>query len=284
MASNGARRAAATVVAVCAISLLAGCGGDGGSTAEDVQVVDEVSTSAAAATSGSLSLRVAIFGNDEGSDLANRVGFELLSDFDLGTGRRLPVASMTYTALRSDQVVPWDFRSTGDVAFVARDGAAYQVPEPGEGQVVALAESLHHLGDLRQWIDGPEVEDRGQVLGVSGDANGAGVLRAVFALGAALDQPNALPDPGSVSDQVLADAVESGSVSLRVSSSSHELRRLDATVIVDGGAFPEVAALVGGAKALRLEVELAVHSLPTPLTVEAPPELLPWDQLPPAAA
>ena len=266
-------------LAVPAIGLSA-CGGDDDAP-DATAVLDDTVSSVTAQRQGSLSLRMVVFGDDPESGDVRRVGFEIVSRFDLTTGKRLPVADISYLALHGGEETQWQFASTGDVAFVTRSGDAFGVPPSGEAQVAAMASAVDALDGIGAWVRNPTATDDVNVDTVRGDVDGVAVLHDVFALGAAVEPTNALPDPGTVPDDALAGSVRSGTFELQTLKADGSLGHLRTVVVLDPAPYPEVQALLGGPSALRLEVEVSAGPLDGAFVVDAPPELRPWEELPP---
>ncbi|HEV2889124.1 MAG TPA: hypothetical protein VGX28_01995 [Frankiaceae bacterium] len=168
MSRPAASRARRGAVAVAATALaLAACGSDGGKSS----VLSETARNLGDIRSATLDLKMTA----ESPAAKGPVGFSMRGPFALPEKKAgLPVANLVVSELRGADTTTVSFVSTGDKAYVVRDGKATPLASPavsvgggGEGG----------LGELRidQWLHDPKETAGGTVNGVQTDKVEAGL-------------------------------------------------------------------------------------------------------------
>lgn len=262
-------------VAVAASLLLAGCGGaeaGGGALAEAAERMGDIS-------SADMSLELSVSA-DEGAP----VGFIVSGPYSVAQEGALPVADVTVERMLGEASSTTRFISTGDAAFVEVDGAAYELPEDRVAGMVGgpegEGESLFEGIDISDWVEDETTKEGGRVDGVatttvSGDLDVRAAFGDLFELGRQMG--GALPDMDDETAEQLENAVESASIEMIVGEEDGFVRELRIDVALAAELPEGMSGLAIPGAALVLELTLA--DINEEVTVEAPADALPIEEL-----
>lgn len=278
------RRCAAAFAVVAALAIAPACGGS-----------DSAANANAASGrihSGVMHVRMEL---SAGAPAA-RVGFTLDGPFDLSPANRsLPVADLLTADLSNASRSGDRFLSTGQAAFVVRDGVGYQLTAeqtaPLQGDANASSGSADALAglDLDHWVVDPQQQGSSSADGtavdrVTGQVDPVAALNDIVALAGQFgsdQQP--LQIDAADADRVRA-LVQSSSFELLTGHDDHLLRSVTATVelaaptgSVSGGALLTKVAQLGH---VTMTISLQIDGPNQPIAVSAPATVRPISDLP----
>ena len=266
--SRGVRLVALAVAATVAASATAGCGG--GSSDDDA--LRATARKLGEIRSATLDLRMAA----ESPAAKGPVGFAMKGPFALPSKAGLPVANLEVSELRGAETVTVTFVSTGEKAYVVRDGKATALASPG---VSVGGGDEGGLGELRidQWLRDPKTSDGGDVGGVRTERIGAGLdVAAAFddlgrlgeRLGASALAGLRPLDKGS--REALEKAAGDSTIEVWTGREDRLLRRLVLRVtLAASGELPESLRAMAP---VTLSLSLDLSDVNEPVRVDAPKE------------
>jgi hypothetical protein len=204
------------------------------------------------------------------------VGFALRGPFALPDKAGLPVADLQVTELRGARTVTSRFVSTGQQAYVVRDGHVMSLPGGGG---VTVGGDGGGLGSLRidHWLRDPKVSDGGDVGGTETDHVTAG-----------LDVATAFDDLGRLGERLgtsalaglrpldarskaaLAKAASHSSIEVWTGKKDRLLRRLVLHVTLAAG--DKLPATLRSMAPVTLSLSLDLSAVNEPVHVDPPGE------------
>lgn len=258
-------RAAAVGVALAA---LAACG----SSSPENDALRETAKKLGEIRSATLDLRMTA----ESPAAKGPVGFSMRGPFALPSAAGLPVANLEVSELRGSGTATVTFVSTGEKAYVVRNGKATPLASPG---ISVGGGEGGGLGELRidKWLRDPKTSDGGDVGGTGTDHVEAGLdVVAAFEdlgrLGERLGTSSlaAIRPLDEKSREVLRKSAKDSMVELWTGKDDRLLRRLILRVSLDAaGELPE------GLRSLApvtLSLSLDLSNVNKPVHVDAPRE------------
>ncbi len=264
------RGIAGGAVAVACVVALAACGsGSSGPLAATADKLADVH-------SGVLDLRLTAAAGDQPT--GQQAGFHLQGPFAAGAKGHLPLADISYTQYEGseDQVVK--LISTGDHAYVVRNGRTSMLSTADANQLKVSGGSGVDL-HLDKWFDKPQVTDDGSMDGVpvqriTGKLNVAAALDDLFRIshnfGAAdVKTPKIQGDLA----KRLEAATQSATAEVVTGKSDHFLRHLVADVKLSSQAPAQIREALGRLAAVRFHFELGLSQPNKPVHVTAPQAL-----------
>lgn len=280
-----------TWAAAACIGLLfvGACGGG-----SDKDPVARAGASLSRVHSGVLHLRLELGTSPD--DPAGRVGFQIDGSFELSSGRPLPVADLTSTNLNDPSNPATRLVSTGEAAFIVKDGVGYQLDDAHTAvlrrDVAGDGSSTLQGIELQHWVAGSTSSAPSDMNGepvdrITGPADPVEVLNGITALAGQLgagDQASLRVDAADA-DRVRA-ATTSTSLELLTGHDDHLLRSLQCTIEFSAahssaaGAGGVVLAALQRVGHLALSLELTIQRPNAPVTVSAPDTVKPISALP----
>jgi hypothetical protein len=245
--------------ALLAVAVACGGGGDGGARG----ALRETARNLDGIRSARMDLRM----QAESAGGKAPVGFALSGPFALPEKQGLPVAEMTLTELRGAHESTVEFVSTGQEAYVVRDGRATKlsggVSVGGEGG---------GLGTLRidSWLRDPVMHEDGDRDVI---ASRLDVVRALDDLGRLGERLGTaflagLRPLDGTSKKALENAVEDSSITVWTGRDDRVLRRLEIEVVL--GASGDVPAGLRSLVPVTLALTLELDDVNQPVRVEPP--------------
>ena len=232
-------------VMVASVLLLAACGGGGG----DGDVLADAEEHLAGLTEAAIDLELSA--STEGS---GPVGFRLAGSFSFESDGELPVLDLTYTRLLGGDEESVEVVSDGTTVTV--DGV--EVPERqvgtlrlGKGEVAGLEEL-----DLADWVEDPRAEEDGATTTVTGELDGAAVLRDLNRISAEVAGAEGIAELDDDAAARLEERITESSIEVVTEGDDHRFRSLEA-VLDFGTEVPEgLEDALGPYAAPRLELRL----------------------------
>ncbi|MCU1449160.1 MAG: hypothetical protein JWP02_1330 [Acidimicrobiales bacterium] len=265
---------AVTVVVAVAV---AACGS--GSSGPLAQTADNVGK----VKSGVLDLRLTAAAGEQPT--GEEAGFRLEGPFAEGAKGHLPVADMTYTQLQGRREQTVKVVTTGDRAYVVRNGRGYVLSAAQANQLKVSGGSGIDL-HLDRWFSNPKVTDAGTTDGVAvqritGRLNTSAALDDLFRLSRSFgaSDVNAPQIKGDLAKRLDA-AIQSASAEVVTGKADHFLRHLVVDVKLRSQAPARIRQALGRLSAVRFHFELGLSKPNRPVHVTAPPNPLPASDLP----
>jgi len=204
-----------------------------------------------------------------------QAGFRLQGPFSLAANGHLPVSDITYTQYEGRATQTVKVVSTGDAAFVVRNGRTTALSSAEADQLKVSGGSGVDL-HLDKWFDKPTVSDAGRLDGVAvqritGRLNVPAALEDLFHLshnfGAA--DVKAEKIQGDLAKKLQA-ATESASAEVVTGKTDHYLRHLVVDVKLGAQAPAQIRQALGRLSAVRFHFELGLSQPNKPVRVSAP--------------
>ena len=252
------------------------------STGTDRAPLEEVSRNLQRLRSGILELRVIASEMKGGPETA---GFVLTGSFQAASERsELPVVDLRYRDIVSAEG-GGRFISTGDAAYVVRDGRAYELPKRQTQWVRWSSEDpLFEDVELEHWFDDPRSEtgeglDGAAVERLTGSVDVLPAVRDLASLSARFGRMGLFePLEGREARAVEASVTEAAGEVI-AGADDLVMRRLLLEVQLDETDFPLAGMLGGLADAGTLTFDLSISEPNRPVQVEAPADPLPFEEL-----
>lgn len=247
-------------VLACTLVTLTSCAGSAG------EALQGAATKLQEVRSGVVSFRVEATAGEDG-----RVGFVVEGPFSADQDRPLPVVDWEVTRILGEEEDTVRFISTGDEAFIERDGQAYALDADQSaglgGPQASLAEGLSTI-DLSDWfVDGEAEEGEGETVLV-------GDLDVVAAANDLMEMSGAgLPAIEGEEAESLRASVRSSTLRLVVDGDGYP-RELQGRVVL-GPEVPERFAQLGELAGAVIELEFTLQDPNEPVEVTAPEDALP---------
>jgi hypothetical protein len=264
------RRLGALVVALAVLLLSAGCGA--GSSGPLAETADKL----AGVHSGVLDLRLTASAGEQATSEA--AGFRLQGPFAQGAKGHLPVVDITYTQLEGSKDQSVKVVSTGDRAYVVRNGRPILLSD-------AQANGLKVSGGngvelhLDKWFAKPRISDAGTLDGVAvqkidGPVNAANALDDLFQLSRKFGAAD-VSTPRIKGDLAkrLASSTESATAEVVTGKRDHFLRHLVLDVKLRSQAPAQVRKALGRLSAVRFHFDFNLSRPNQPVHVTAPQRL-----------
>jgi hypothetical protein len=214
-------------------------------------------------------------------------GIEISGPFAFANPGELPVARLSYTRVDGGRRTTLGLVSTGNRAFVVRDGKAYELPR---AQVEQLASAVHALpsssGLIRQRVDAWAHSPKRTACGSLGGGQDVECVRAGLdaqtfvddLVGVAQLLGRGNQTLGAVDPGELARAVRSGTVRVAAGRQDGLFRGL-AVDLDFGPTTAGLSTLLGSLVGAHLHLGLELSSPNRPVIVQPPPNPLPLSQL-----
>jgi hypothetical protein len=261
--------------------LLAGCGGASGA-----KLVEQTAANVGDIKSGRLDLSLLVRPRGAGGQ---QIGFRISGPFALPASGKLPVARLDYTQVLGARRATVTLVSDGVDAFVEAGGKAYQLGADQVEQLRGTTGALRAGGGLAQlrvgdWVLHPRTGSCGSLAPgqdvdcVHGRLAIANTLDDLLRLGR--DLGRAVPLVQGSSEQQIRGAVATSKIDLATGHADRLLRALAIEVgfkrVVPATLQSSLGSLVGG----TLQFSLEITRPNQPVTVRAPVNALPYDELP----
>ena len=273
-------RRAAALALVC--TLAAGCGGGTDGHAQ----LDRTLGSLGRIGSGNLKASLLLTPRGIGGKTE---GVELSGPFALPRTGSIPVARLAYTRVDGPQRTSLTLLSTGDRAFVERDGKAYEL---GPSQVEQLGSAVDAVpgtsrvlrARVQAWVKSPKRAPCGS-LGAGEDVVcvQAGLDAETF-LSDLLGAAQLLARGGSALSTAdpaeLAQAVRSGTIRVAAGRQDGLFRALAVDMDFGPTAPAGLSTLLGSLAGAHLHVQVGLSAPNRPVIVPPPPSPLPLSELP----
>lgn len=193
------------------------------------------------------------------------VGFAMSGPFALPDRAGLPVADLRLTELRGSKESTVTFVSTGDVAYVVRDGRARELPGG-----VSVGGDNAGLGTLRidGWLRDPKIESQGDTDKITAGLNVAAAFTDLGRLGQQVGTSllAGLRPLDAEARRALERSAKDSSVEVVTGHEDRLLRRLVITVTLTGEVPPELAEMVP----VTLSLSLDLANVNEPVRVKPP--------------
>jgi hypothetical protein len=275
----GLRAAALALVCV----LAAGCGGGG--TDDGKALLDRSLGSLGRIGSGNLQASLLLTPRGIGGKTE---GVELSGPFALPQAGALPVARLAYTRIDGPQRTRLTLVSTGDRAFVERDGKAYELERSQVDQLGSAVDALPATSRLlreriEDWIESPSRTTCGSLGGgeyvdcVQGSLDAEAFLSDL--LGAAKLLGRGGSSLSTADPAELAKAVRSGTVKVATGRQDGLFRALAVDVDFGATAPAGLSTLLGTLAGAHLHVDAGLSAPNRPVVVPPPPNPLPLSEL-----
>ena len=273
-----AARSLAPLAVLCV--LVAGCGGGADGQATLDRTLDRLGRIGSGDLNGSLMLTPrAVGGRTE--------GIEISGPFAIADPGRLPDARLSYTRVDGNRRTTLGLVSTGDRAFVERDGKAYELPPAQVEQLATAVRALPASSRLiRQRVDDWARSPRRAPCGSLGRGQDVECVRAgldaqafvsdLVGVAQLLGRGNSAV--GTLDPAELARAVRSGTVRVAAGRQDGLFRGL-AVDLDFGPTTPGLGTLLGSLVGAHLHLGLDLSSPNRPVIVEPPPNPLPLSRL-----
>lgn len=273
-------RRAAALALLCALA--AGCGGGG---SDGHALLNRTLGSLGHIGSGNLEASLLLRPRGIGGKTE---GVELSGPFALPRTGSLPVARLAYTRVDGPKRTSLTLLSTGDRAFVERDGRAYEL---GPSQVEQLGSAVDAVPGTSQllrtrvddWVKSPKRAPCGS-LGAGEDVEcvQAGLDSKTFLsdlLGAAQLLARGGSALSTADPDQLAQAVRSGTVRVAAGRQDGLFRALAVDVDFGPTAPAGLSTLLGSLAGAHLHVQVGLSAPNRPVIVPPPPNPLPLSEL-----
>lgn len=251
----------AFVAALCAATLLAGCGGGGKDS-----TLDKAEHAMASLERGSITLRLTAKTPKTGP-----VGFAMDGRYWLRHGKDLPVLDFTYEQLLGTQASATSrIVSTGTDMFVRSGDTVTEVP-PAQRQQLALGDGSGGVSDLgiAGWVRDPKEQTAGGVTTVTGRVDVPDLLGDLSRI---LAQAGGGGDPGAVTGKqadALQSLVQSSAIAIRVDGDDDLPQKLTARIDFGGSVPKELVRALGRYAATTLDLTLTLSKVGA-FTVQRP--------------
>jgi hypothetical protein len=227
-----------------------------------------------------------------------RVGFTLDGPFDLTpAGQPLPVADLASSDLQAPTPAPDHFVSTGQSAFVVRDGVGYQLTADQTALLGATGTGSSASGtslaglDLGRWVVDPQsqpVTTRGdqQVDRITGRVDPVAALNDIVAMAGQFGSDQQTLHINDADADRVRSLVQSSSFELLTGHDDHLLRSVTATVefaapqSASSTTANEVLTKLAQLGRLTLTISLQIDGPNGPVTVTPPSTVRPISELP----
>jgi hypothetical protein len=273
-------RRAAVLAVLCALA--AGCGGGG---SDGHALLNRTLGSLGRIGSGNLEASLLLRPRGIGGKTE---GVELSGPFALPHSGSLPVARLAYTRVDGPRRTSLTLLSTGDRAFVERDGKAYELGRAQVDQLGSAVDAVPGTSRLLRmrvddWVESPKRAPCGS-LGAGEDVEcvQAGLDAETFLsdlLGAAQLLGRGSSALSSADPAELARAVRSGTVRVAAGRQDGLFRALAVDMDFGPTAPAGLSTLLGSLAGAHLHVQVGLSAPNRPVIVPPPPNPLPLSEL-----
>ena len=199
------------------------------------------------------------------------VGFEIEGPYSFEGENDLAVLDLTYRILLGEDSEEWRLVSTGQKAWLVVDEEATAITDDqaaplrlGKGSKASAVPAI----DIGSWIRNPTAtEERGAVT-IAGETRASSLVQDLQTIAAQVSGGEAVTALDPEAAEQIDDAVEKGEMTVVVRDD--ELRSLQASIDFGGEVPKSVRDALGSYAGARLEIDLEVEDVETPLRVEEP--------------